>query len=109
MNVPLPSSRDLWLAPDSKTWAHMIVTGIATVPLRPPLLVDVFANIDLLDGLESKADIYLCYLTTLHAVAAQVWDHKQHSTFAKKHSHITEDAVDLLSNALQNHLFVFEI
>ncbi|KAE9377617.1 hypothetical protein N431DRAFT_478819 [Stipitochalara longipes BDJ] len=105
MNVLLPSSRDIWLAPDSQTWANMIMTGTASVALRPPLLVDVFANIDLLEGLDSQADIYLCYLAALHATAAQVWDYKQHSTFAKRYNRTTEDSVDLLNSALQKHLY----
>ncbi|PMD43893.1 hypothetical protein L207DRAFT_421186 [Hyaloscypha variabilis F] len=105
MNVPLPCSRDLWLAPDSQAWANMIVAGTASITSHPLLLVDVFANINLLEGLDSQADVYLCYLATLHATAAQVWDYKQHSTFRKKHNRITDDAVNLLNNALQDHLY----
>ncbi len=107
MNVPLPCSRDLWLAPDSQAWANMIVAGTASIASHPLLLVDVFANINLLEGLDSQADVYLCYLATLHATAAQVWDYKQHSSFREKHSRITDDAVNLLNNALQDYLFVF--
>lgn len=106
MNVPLPSSRDLWLASDSQTWANIIVAGTATVPLQPPLLVEVFANLDLLDGMDCKADVYLCYLSALHATAAQVWDHKQHLAFAKHSCHTSDEALNLLNDALQKHLFV---
>ncbi|CZR68099.1 uncharacterized protein PAC_17998 [Phialocephala subalpina] len=105
MNVPLPSSRDLWLAPDSQSWANMIVARTASIGFQPPLLVDVFANIDLLEGLSSRVDVYLCYLAALHATAAQVWDYKQHSNFAKNSNRTSDDPLDLLNNALQKHLY----
>jgi hypothetical protein len=109
MNLPLPSPRDLWLAPDSQTWANMVVAGTASVFSQPPLLVDLFANIDVLDGMDSKVDVYLCYLTALHATAAQVWDHKQHSVFMKNCSHTSDEAASLLNDAFQKHLFVLLI
>lgn len=68
--------------------------------------MDVFSNIEILDGKETKVDTYLCLLTALHAVAAKVWDYRQQSAFAHNVYSTSDEIISLLSDAFQNHTYV---
>lgn len=83
----------------------MLITGAASISSQPQMLLDVFANIDILKGLKSQVDVYLGFLSALHAIAGQVWDYKQHSGFRNSRER-TSDETDLLNTARQKNLFV---
>jgi len=83
-----------------------LLTGSASVSAQPPLLVEVFANIDILDDMDSKADVYLTFVAVLHAAAAQIWNHKQQIAVAKFGSLTPNGDVELLNDAFGKHLSV---
>ncbi len=94
------------MASDSQAWAELLISETASILQHSPTLMDVFSNIEILDGLQTKVDTYLCFLTTLHAIAAQVWDYRQRSASTHNVYSMTGEDINLLNDAFQSQTYV---
>lgn len=81
MTLPLPASRDQWLAPTAETW-HM--SGLEKTPRDAKhanlSLRDLLADDELLRCLPGDVDVSVARAAHLHGLAAQTWEHFQQSS-----------------------------
>ncbi|GIZ45515.1 hypothetical protein CKM354_000867700 [Cercospora kikuchii] len=81
MTLPLPASRDQWLAPTAETW-HMAGLEKTTRDAKHANLSlrDLLADGELLRCLPEDVDVSVARAAHLHGLAAQTWEHFQQSS-----------------------------
>ncbi|PPJ54283.1 hypothetical protein CBER1_06569 [Cercospora berteroae] len=81
MTLPLPASRDQWLAPTAETW-HMAGLEKTTRDAKHANLSlrDLLADGELLRCLPDDVDVSVARAAHLHGLAAQTWEHFQQSS-----------------------------
>lgn len=77
MMLPLPASSDLWLAPNAHAWRNLYLAKQPPTQSALPSMLDVFGNVNTLDGLTDFVDQPLCVLIASHAMAYEVWQFRQ--------------------------------
>lgn len=65
--------------------------------------MDLFSNIEILNGKESSVDVYLCLKIALHAIAAEVWNYRQQSPFPQNPCSNSDETAKMLRHALQTY------
>lgn len=75
MTLPVPAASYSWLAADAEAWKRSMPPKDA----KPSnlSLIDVFADLTSLDEHCNYADVRLCCLVAIHALANQVWELRQ--------------------------------
>lgn len=83
----LPASRDLWRAPNAEAWRHVY---LSKKPLHQPIprVSEVMHNLNVLDELQERIDVELCYSALLHGFWGQVNAYRETIRFyANAHAH----------------------
>lgn len=76
--LPLPEARDLWLAPDAKTWKEIYLTKYQNTSLvRRPSLVDCMNDLEHLTFPNQPIDQREAPLIFLFGVWSLTWEYKQ--------------------------------
>ncbi|KAI7354837.1 benzoate 4-monooxygenase cytochrome-like protein P450 [Hortaea werneckii] len=80
MQVPLPASRDMWLAPNAHAWRN-VYYGVKLPDANPESLtmLDFFGNNVVLQQLGNMVDHRLCMLAACHGLGHEVWSFRQHA------------------------------
>lgn len=77
MRLPLPASKQLWLARDARSWCSLFLAeGCRTRSSLPPVMA-LSGNIRVLDDLESATDKALCLLIACHSKSYEVHQYRQ--------------------------------
>ncbi|KAK4542360.1 hypothetical protein LTR36_006816 [Oleoguttula mirabilis] len=79
MRLPLPASRELWLAPNAHAWANTYHK--LKLPFQPESasMTEFFGNNRLLEQLGDTVDKPLCMLAACHGLGHEVWVFRQHA------------------------------
>ncbi|KAF2215303.1 hypothetical protein CERZMDRAFT_120231 [Cercospora zeae-maydis SCOH1-5] len=82
MTLPLPASREQWLAPTAGSWRHVAVREQTSRDVQhgPLSLRDLLADGELLRCLPDGVDASVARAAHLHGLAAQTWEHFQQSS-----------------------------
>ncbi|KAI6838071.1 hypothetical protein KC332_g6773 [Hortaea werneckii] len=80
MQIPLPASRDMWLAPNAHAWRN-IYYGVKLPDANPESLtmLDFFGNNVVIQQLGNMVDHRLCMLAACHGIGHEVWNFRQHA------------------------------
>ncbi len=73
MNLPLPDSRELWLAPTAEAWKSFYLSK----QQHTTSVCDLLANNDLIKCLPDSVDNRLARKAYVHGLAALTWEHSQ--------------------------------
>ena len=77
MLLPLPASKQLWLAPNAQSWCSLFLNeGRRTQWSLPPLMA-LSGDMSILDDLESVIDKALCLLIACHSKSYEVHQFRQ--------------------------------
>lgn len=71
--MPLPASRELWLAPNAQAWRHTFLRIRPPSQEDTPTLVDFFGQTTMIDRFDSVYDKSLCLLVSCHGLGHEVW------------------------------------
>nr|OQO21695.1 hypothetical protein B0A51_11544 [Rachicladosporium sp. CCFEE 5018] len=107
LTVPLPASRDLWLAPSAETWRALYLenmsrasnTRTSSVSLRSLLSTN-----DMVQFLPRNIDRTLAATTFLYGIAAQIWEYNQQATVLKEQANGGDPSNTLWLQARQHSL-----
>ncbi|OQO10067.1 hypothetical protein B0A48_04423 [Cryoendolithus antarcticus] len=107
LTVPLPASRDLWLAPSAETWRTLYLenmsrtnsTRVSSVSLRSLLSTN-----DVVQFLPQNIDRTLAATTFLYGIAAQIWEYNQQATVLKEQANGGDPSNTLWLQARQHSL-----
>ncbi|RMY45514.1 hypothetical protein D0865_09862 [Hortaea werneckii] len=80
MQIPLPASRDMWLAPNAHAWRN-IYYSVKLPDVHPEsiTMLDFFGNNAVLQQLGDMVDHRLCMLAACHGLGHEVWNFRQHA------------------------------
>nr|OQO21250.1 hypothetical protein B0A51_12374 [Rachicladosporium sp. CCFEE 5018] len=107
LTVPLPASRDLWLAPSAESWRALYLenmsrasdTRASSVSLRSLLSTN-----DMVQFLPRNIDRTLAATTFLYGIAAQIWEYNQQATVLKEQANGGDPSNTLWLQARQHSL-----
>jgi hypothetical protein len=102
LTLPLPAPRSLWLASSGEVWrARMLsANSIDSRPSLRSILQDEGASIDLHPGIDAQ----IARSAYLHGIAAQIWEHSQHSVLL---SDLSDPSSQLWSRASRNYISIW--
>ncbi|RHZ64278.1 uncharacterized protein CDV56_105872 [Aspergillus thermomutatus] len=83
LTLPLPASRDLWLAPNAKAWKDIWVTRYRHLSLPELSLRDLLSDPSLFNQLPLGLDVGIAHSAILHGLAGQTWDFRQQVLLAR--------------------------
>lgn len=75
MSLPIPASRELWLAPNAHAWRSAYLAQNQSGAL--PSAVDMFSDPELFSSQEHHTDKSLCRLLVAHSMAHEVFEYRQ--------------------------------
>lgn len=75
MHLPVPSSRELWLAPNEHAWRSTFLAQNTVAEL--PSTIDMFSDPELFSSQEHHSDKSLSRLLVAHAMAHDVFEYRQ--------------------------------
>lgn len=78
MNLPLPATRELWLAPNAEAWRNSYLKIRPLSQREIPSMCDFFAHNQMLDSM-NFIDKPLCLLAACHGLGHEIWNFRQSS------------------------------
>jgi hypothetical protein len=79
LQMPLPSCRELWLAPNAHAWRHTYLRRQPPLQADTPTMLEFFGNNTMLTHYHSNFDTPLCLLTSCHGLGQEVWQFRTHA------------------------------
>ncbi|EGP86300.1 uncharacterized protein MYCGRDRAFT_44386 [Zymoseptoria tritici IPO323] len=77
MQLPIPASRDLWLASNAHAWRSAFLAETPAEGKTMPSTINIFSDPELLSRLERPTDKSLCYMLIVHSMAHEVFEYRQ--------------------------------
>lgn len=77
MQLPIPSSRDLWLASNALAWRSVFLAQNTFEGGAVPSTIDMFSDPEVFSGLNHHTDKSLCRLLVAHSMAHDVFEYRQ--------------------------------
>lgn len=77
MLLPLPASKELWLAQNAHSWRNLYLVERCPTQAALPSVMTLASNIRLLDELGNVTDKPLCLLIAAHSMAYEVFHFRQ--------------------------------
>ena len=77
MLLPLPASKELWLAQNAHSWRNFYLVEGGPTQAALPSVMTLAGNMRILDDLESVTDKPLCLLIASHSMAYEVFQFRQ--------------------------------
>ncbi|SMR55831.1 unnamed protein product [Zymoseptoria tritici ST99CH_3D1] len=77
MHLPIPASRDLWLASNAHAWRSAFLAETPAEGKTMPSTINIFSDPELLSRLERPTDKSLCYMLIVHSMAHEVFEYRQ--------------------------------
>ncbi|GAB7333809.1 hypothetical protein MBLNU13_g05323t2 [Cladosporium sp. NU13] len=77
MQLPIPSSRDLWLASNALAWRSVFLAQNTFDGGALPSTIEMFSDPELFSGLNHHTDKSLCRLLVAHSMAHDVFEYRQ--------------------------------
>jgi hypothetical protein len=77
MHLPVPCSRELWLAPNAHAWRSAFLAQHSTDGGGLPSTIDMFSDPELFSSVDHHADKSLCRLLVAHSMAHDVFEYRQ--------------------------------
>jgi len=77
MKLPIPSSRDLWLASNAHAWRGVFLAQNPFDGGAAPSTIEMFSDPELFSGADHHTDKSLCRLLVAHSMAHDVFEHRQ--------------------------------
>ncbi|KAK5663369.1 hypothetical protein OQA88_3797 [Cercophora sp. LCS_1] len=77
LTLPLPSTKELWFARTAEEFKESFLKSRAAEAGRPPSLVDLLRDINLLSTTHQHLDIQFAISVYLHGLWAQIWEYRQ--------------------------------
>ncbi|KXL44605.1 hypothetical protein M433DRAFT_154938 [Acidomyces richmondensis BFW] len=78
MHIPLPATRELWLAPNAEAWRNSYMKLKPLSQREIPSMCDFFAHNQMLDNM-NFVDKPLCLLAACHGLGHEIWNFRQSS------------------------------
>lgn len=80
LTLPLPASRDLWLAPSAEAWRKAFLQSVEQNGTQSASLRSLLSDNKPISCLPKPLDHGLAVTSLLYGISAQVWEHVQQST-----------------------------
>lgn len=77
MQLPVPSSRELWLAPNAHAWRSAFLSQGSVDGGPLPSTIDMFSDPERFSSVDHRSDKSLCRLLVAHAMAHDVFEYRQ--------------------------------
>ncbi|TKA24202.1 hypothetical protein B0A50_05966 [Salinomyces thailandicus] len=78
LQIPLPASRQMWLAPNAQAWRNTYYgLGLPGIQTNTLTMLEFFGNNKLLQNLGDTVDHQLCMLAACHGLGHEVWNFRQ--------------------------------
>ena len=77
MQLPIPCSRDLWLASNALAWRNVFMAQNTFEGGALPSTIEMFSDPELFSGLNHPTDKSLCRLLVAHSMAHDVFEYRQ--------------------------------
>ncbi|KAJ9157752.1 C6 transcription factor [Pleurostoma richardsiae] len=77
LSLPLPEAKELWFARSPQEWKVQYLQRSAGQAKRPPSLVDLFRDINLLFANHERLDVQFAISIYLHGFWALIWEWRQ--------------------------------
>jgi hypothetical protein len=77
MHLPVPCSRELWLAPNAHAWRSAFLAQHPADSGALPSTIDMFSDPELFSSVDHHADKSLCRLLVAHSMAHDVFEYRQ--------------------------------
>ena len=77
MHLPIPASRELWLAPNAHAWRSAFLAQHQVEGRALPSTIDMFSDPELFASQDHPTDKSLCRLLVAHSLAHEVFEYRQ--------------------------------
>jgi hypothetical protein len=77
MHLPIPASRELWLAPNAHAWRSAFLAQNQVEGRTLPSTIDMFSDPELFSSQDHPTDKSLCRLLVAHSLAHEIFEYRQ--------------------------------